>query len=132
MSVSKWTFMILRNSFVEAVVFIISDFTSVSQPNSLDFVDCFPFPHLLCNSLCLWLFRLFFFSGLSFILDFSIIFLGGFLFSLFSFFSSLFILYLLSDFLRNEELDWVLDEFRVFLDKILDLILFNIFNSIIL
>jgi hypothetical protein len=39
---------------------------------------------------------------------------------------------LLSNFLGDEKLDWVLDELGVFLHEILDLILLNIFYGVIL
>jgi hypothetical protein len=129
---------VLRDSLVETVVFFFTDLTLLSQPDGLDFVDGFPFPDLFSHSLGLLLLG---FLLLTFVLNFSIIFLNFLLFSgllslgiLISSWLGLFLIFfnLLSDFLGDEKLDWVLDELGVFLHEILDLILLNIFYGVIL
>ena len=143
MSICNRTFMILWYSFVKSLIFFFCDFTLFSEPNSFNFINSFPFPNLFCNSFCLRIiisFTFFFSFSVTFtlILDFSIfLYFWFFTFGLFSLFSwfclfgSLFILNLLSNFLRKEKSNWILDELWIFLDQILNLILFYILYSII-
>ena len=115
-SVGKRVFVILGDSLVEVVVFIFSDIGLVTEPDGFDLVNGFPFPDLFSNCLGLFLFFLSFFvyCFLAFISNFSII-LWLFLLSIFS--GGLFLFFnLLSDLLGDEKFDWVLDEFRVFLN----------------
>ena len=115
------------------MVLLLGDVRLLSKPDCLNLVDGLPLPDLLGDSLCLRLLGGLIFSWLGFtlILDFSIILLsligGGLVSGLL-----LLVWDLLADFLREEELDGILNELGVFLNEVLDLVLFNILDSVVL
>ena len=109
-SVGKRVFVILGDSLVEVVVFIFSDIGLVTEPDGFDLVNGFPFPDLFSDCLGLLLFFFGFFVDIFFTLigDFSII-LCLISLSISSWFFNL-LFNFLSDLLRDEKFDWVLDE----------------------
>ena len=124
--------MVLRDRLVEVIVLVFGEVRLLSQPDGLDLVDCLPLPDLLGDCLGLGLLGSFLLGrfGFTLILDLSVI-----LLSIFSngFSGLLFLIgYLLADFLREEKLDGVLDEFGVFLHEVLNLVLLDIFDGIVL
>ena len=132
MGIGERGLVVLRDRLVEVIVLVFGEVRLLSQPDGLDLVDCLPFPDLLGDCLGLGLLGSFLLGrfGFTLILDLSVILLS--IFS--SGFSGLLFLigYLLAEFLREEKLDGVLDEFGVFLHEVLDLILLDIFDGVVL
>jgi hypothetical protein len=137
-SVSQRIFGVFGNGFVELIVLSFFKVGFFSHPDCLDLVNNLPFP-LGCGDCLgpLWLF-FFLFSFISSVFLFLISnFCGRFLVvvSIFlnlgsSLLLSRFVLFnlnLFTDVFGDVQLDWVVDEFRVLLHKILDLLLLNKF-----
>jgi hypothetical protein len=123
---------VLGDSLVKVAVLLLGDVGLLSQPDGLDLVDGIPLPDLLGDSLGLGLLWSFLLGRLGFTL---VLDLGVILLSLFSSGLSEFLLlirHLLADFLREEKLDGVLDELRIFLHKVFDLVLLDVLDGIIL
>ena len=132
MGVGQGGLVVLGDRLVEPTVLVLGDVGLLSQPDGLDLVDGVPLPDLLGDSLGLGLLGSFLLGrlGLTLVLDFSVILLsllcsglGGLL---------LLIGNLLADFLGEEKLDGVLDELRVFLHEVLDLVLLDILDGVVL
>jgi len=147
MGVSERLLGVLSDSLVEVRVLLLGDILLAASPDGLDFVDNLPFPDLLGNSFHLdFFFRLI----LTIIGDLKIviIFIDLFFFDNAILNNLITLVVVTSDLdgvllwgiygnlnflvLAQVKLDGVVDEFGVFLDQVLDLLLFDELNSIIL
>ena len=132
MRVGQGSLVVLGDRLVEPTVLVLGDVRLLSQPDGLDLVDGVPLPDLLGDSLGLGFLGSFLLGRLGFtlVLDFSVILLS----LLSSGLSGLLFLigYLLADFLGKEKFDGVLDELRVFLHEVLDLVLLDVLDGVVL
>jgi hypothetical protein len=130
--VGQGSLVVLGDRLVEPTVLVLGDVGLLSQPDGLDLIDGVPLPDLLGDSLGLGLLGSFLLGRLGFtlVLDFGVILLS----LLSSGLSGLLLLigHLLADFLGKEKLDGVLDELRVFLHEVLDLVLLDVLDGIVL
>ena len=132
MRVGQGRLVVLGDRLVEPTVLVLGDVRLLSKPDGLYLIDGVPLPDLLGDSLGLGLLGSFLLGrlGLTLVLDFGVILLSFISGGLSRFL--LLIRNLLADFFGEEKLDGVLDELRVFLHEVLDLVLFDVLDGVVL